>query len=89
MAYGTHFFQDLVESKIFPLALFPQEKETVFQWEFFEHAPNVLPDLLPDDAAMGDVITVIDVLANTGGRLLEIIMDADQDYALGYLRPYA
>jgi hypothetical protein len=88
MAYGTHFFQDLVEARIFPLALFPDEPGVVFNWDFFEHAPNALPDLLPDDADMTDVITVIDVPAATGGCLLEIVMDAERDEALGYLRRY-
>ena len=50
MAYGTHFFQDLVEAKIFPLALFPNEPGNLFRWSFFEAAPNHLADFLPDDA---------------------------------------
>jgi hypothetical protein len=35
------------------------------------------------------VLTVIDVPAVADGRLLEIVMDADHDEALGYLRYYA
>jgi hypothetical protein len=89
MAYGTHFFQDLVEAQIFPLALFPDEPESVFNRDFFDGAPNILPDLLPDDAGLADVITVIDVQAASDGRLLEIVMNADEDEALGYLRRYS
>lgn len=88
MAYGTHFFQDLVEARIFPLALFPEDPETVFNWEFFDAAPNVLPELLPEDAAAADTVCVIDVPAFAGGRLVEIVMDADRDEAMGYLRYY-
>ncbi len=88
MAYGTHFFQDLVEARIYPLALFPSEPGNLFRWSFFEAAPNLLPDLLPDDAAMADTITVVDILAASGGKLLEIVMDADRDEALGYLKRY-
>ncbi len=87
MAYGTHFFQDLVEARIFPLALFPTEPGILFNWAFFEDAPNLLPQLLPADAAMAEYITVIDVPAVSSGRLLAIIMNADKDQALGYLRP--
>ncbi len=88
MAYGTHFFQDLVEAQIFPLALFPHEPGNVYNWGFFNNARNMLPDLLPEDANLACVIRVIDVPAETGGRYLEIVMDGEHDEALGYLRGY-
>jgi len=88
MAYGTHFFQDLVEAEIFPLALFPNEPDVCFNWDFFKLSPNTLPDLLPEEQMWSDVLTVIDVPAVSDGRLLEIVMDADHDEALGYLRGY-
>jgi hypothetical protein len=86
MAYGTHFFQDLVEARIFPLALFPRDDGVVFNWDFFGNAPNCLPDLLPDDSVHAPIITVIDVPAFTGGCVLDIVMDADEDEAMGFLR---
>ncbi|MBI5961130.1 MAG: hypothetical protein HY866_20505 [Chloroflexi bacterium] len=88
MAYGTHFFQDLVETKIFPLALFPGEPGVIFNCDFFDRAPNILCDLLPDDADLDDVIHVIDVPAHYDGKLLEIVMDGERDEALGYLKGY-
>jgi hypothetical protein len=88
MAYGTHFFQDLVETRIFPLALFPEDPNVTFNCPFFDHAPNVLADLLPEDADLADVIHVIDVPACCDDRLLEIVMDGERDEALGYLRAY-
>jgi hypothetical protein len=88
MAYGTHFFQDLVEAKIFPLALYPNEPEILFNWAFFEDSSNSLLDLLPNDAGFEDYITVIDIPAVANGRMLEIIMSADQDEALAYLKTY-
>lgn len=88
MAYGTHFFQDLVEARIYPLALFPKDADTIYNWTFFDNAPNQLANLLPDDAEWCDTITVIDVPAYTHGRKLELIMNADEDEALAYLRHY-
>ncbi len=88
MAYGTHFFQDLVEAKIFPLALFPREEGIIFNWDFFDNSPNILSDLLPDDAELAAIVNVVDVPAITGGRLIEIIMDTEHDMALGYLKCY-
>jgi hypothetical protein len=88
MAYGTHFFQDLVEARIFPLALFPNDSGSLFRWDFFENAPNVLPELLPNDASLADYITVIDIPTVSDGRMLELIMNGEHDEALAFLRYY-
>jgi hypothetical protein len=85
-SYGTHFFQDLVEAGIYPLPLYPDDANTVFNWEFFRNAPNVLEQLLPGDAALSDTIKVIDVPAVVDGRKLSIVMNGEQDRALGYLK---
>jgi hypothetical protein len=88
VSYGTHFFQDLVESGIHPLALYPGQGETVFNWEFFREMPSSLANLLPEFAAYVDVVHVIDVPAVAQGRMVEIIMDGEESRALAYLRDY-
>ena len=88
VSYGTHFFQDLVEAEIFPLALFPDDPGVTYNWDFFNSAQNLLLDLLPDDADLSDVIRVIDVPAEADGRHLEIVLDGEHDEGLGYLRRY-
>ncbi|MDH7486414.1 MAG: PEP/pyruvate-binding domain-containing protein [Anaerolineae bacterium] len=85
VSYGTHFFQDLVEANIYPLPLYPDEKDTVFKRAFFDDTPNVLADLLPEEAGLAPYVKVIDVAAATGGRLLEVVMNADEEKAIGYL----
>jgi hypothetical protein len=85
VSYGTHFFQDLVESGIYPLPLYPDDKSTVFNRAFLDGAPNVLPDLLPADASYATCVKVIDVPAASNGRFLEIVMNGEQDEALAYL----
>jgi hypothetical protein len=88
-SYGTHFFQDLVEAQIHPLALFPGQGKSLVNWRFFRKSPNVLADLLPKWAQYADYIRVIDVATTTRGRLLEVIMDGEKGQALGYLRRYS
>lgn len=88
VSHGTHFFQDLVEANIYALPLYPDEPETVFNRAFFEDSPNLLPDLLPGDAAYAQYVRVIDVRAASGGKLLEVIMNAEEERALAYLRRY-
>jgi hypothetical protein len=87
-SHGTHFFQDLVEAEIHPLALYPDQGDTQFNWSFFRDSPNALADLLPDYAAYADYVRVIDIPAVAQGRFLEVIMDDEENQALGYLRHY-
>jgi hypothetical protein len=87
-SYGTHFYLDLVESRIYPLPLYSDDPGTALNREFLRTAPNALPDLLPQDASYSPYVKVIDVPAVAAGRYLEVVMIAEQEEALGYLRRY-
>ena len=39
-SYGTHFFQDLVEAQIYPLAVYPEEAGDHLNMEFINKAEN-------------------------------------------------
>jgi len=88
VSYGTHFFQDLVESRIYPLPLYPNAPDTVFNRAFFDATVNALEELLPADARYASFVKVIDVPAVTGGCFMELVMDGEQDEALAYLTRY-
>ncbi len=88
VSYGTHFFQDLVETEIYPLALYPDRDETTLNWRFFRESANELPTLLPNCAPYAEYVRLIDVPAVTQGRMLEVIMDGESSQALGFLRHY-
>jgi len=88
LSYGTHFFQNLVEARIYPLPLYPHQDGTVFKTAFFQESPNVLKDLLPSDGKYAEYIRVIDVPDVTDGRYLEVVMDSEKGKALGYLKRY-
>ncbi len=85
-SYGTHFFQDLVEASIYPLALYPDEPGDYLNRAFFEESPNVLPELLPADAPLADYVRVIHIPSVTGGRKAEVVMNSQENRAIGYLR---
>jgi hypothetical protein len=89
LSFGTHFFLALVEAEIHPLALYPGQGETIFNWRFFRESPNILAELLPDCAQYAEYIRVVDVPRAAQGRLLEVIMDGEKSQALGYLRHYS
>ena len=84
-SYGTHFFQDLMEARIYPLALSLDEPE--FQRSFFEGSENVLGELLPGDAGWSGVVRVIDVDRAAGGANVELVMDGEAGEAMAYLVP--
>ena len=85
-SYGTHFFQDLVESNIYPLALYPDNPEITFDQNFLDNAPNQLGHLLPDDASYADYIKVINVPSVSDGKHLRVVMNSEEDKAIGYLK---
>lgn len=84
-SFGSHFFQDLVESDIQYLALYPDDRECVYDERFLRRGPNVLAAMLPEFAGLADVVRVIDVRAARGGRTLRVDMDEDAQKAAGYL----
>jgi len=61
LSFGTHFFQDLVETGIFYLALFPERKEVVFNADYLRRAKNLFKELMPESAKFEDLIGVYDV----------------------------
>ena len=85
LSFGTHFFQDLVESAIRYLPLYPDDLGIVFNENFLLKSPNVLSEILPAYAHLADVVRVIDVPAVTDGRILKVAMNADLGEAMAWL----
>ncbi len=85
LSFGTHFFQDLVEARIRYLPLYPDDDGIVFNEKFFKEAPNIMPELIPEFADLADVVKLIDVPKATGGMILQVLLNADLDEAMGML----
>jgi len=85
LSFGTHFFQDLVESSIRYLPLYPDDQGVVFRDSFLKGSRNILPVLLPEFAYLAHAVRVIDVPQTTGGRVLRLLMNADLDEAVAFL----
>ncbi|HSD66423.1 MAG TPA: nucleotidyltransferase domain-containing protein, partial [Vicinamibacteria bacterium] len=85
LSFGTHFFQDLVESNIRYLPLYPDDPDVVFNEAFFRRATNALASLAPEFEGLADVVRVIDVPRATEGRVLRLLMNGDLDEAVGLL----
>jgi hypothetical protein len=89
VSFGTHFFNDLVESGINYLPLYPDDPEVVWNDAFFNDSPNCLAEVVPEFADMDGVVRVIHVPDVANGSHLQVIMDAEADKALGFLAPPA
>ena len=61
LSFGTHFFQDLVESDIFYAALFPQKENVVFNKDKLAEMPNLLTDIFPEEHKYDNVVKVYGV----------------------------
>ncbi len=85
VSYGTHFFQDLVESQIIYLPLYPDDAAAEFQAEFFKTAPNALLDLLPDAAKYESILRLIDVPQATNGVFAKTVADPQHSQAVCFL----
>jgi len=84
-SFGTHFFQDLVESNIKYIPLYPDDPGTVFNEIILLGTSNILADILPEFSYLDKVIRVIDVANSFDGKALHINMNAELGEALAYL----
>ncbi|MHC4666408.1 MAG: PEP/pyruvate-binding domain-containing protein, partial [Planctomycetota bacterium] len=71
LSFGTHFFQDLVEADVFYVAIFPKRNESTFHSEWFEEAPNLLGEILPEMNKYENVVKV----CNLKDGQLQVIAD--------------
>jgi len=85
LSFGTHFFQDLVEASIRYLPLYPDDPNIRFNEEFFTGAQNILPEILPEFSTLAETVRVIDIAKATDGLSLQVLMNEDNEQAVGFL----
>ncbi len=85
LSFGTHFFQDLVEASIRYLPLYPDEKDVIFNETFFENSDNMLARFAPDYEDLANIIKVINVPESYGGKILRLLMNAEEESAIAYI----
>jgi len=84
VSYGTHFFNDLVEAQITPIAILPDQAKTVFKENLIHQAPNQLASIASDLASYDSVVHVIHIPSLTNGRLLQVYMDDKKQQGIGF-----
>ena len=84
-SFGTHFFQDLVEANIFPLAIYFDDDDVIFNRDFFYKTPNCAADFLPGDKNLPECLQLIRVSDYRAGAHLVLVMDDDQGRSVAFL----
>ena len=85
-SFGTHFFQDLLESSIYPLAIYLDDDDVIFNQKFFYKSPNYLLEYLPEAKDLVDVLRLIRVSDFREGHHIHLIMDGEVGRAVAYFK---
>ena len=82
---GTHFFQDLLESQIYPLAIYLDDAQNTFDRGFFYQTPNCAADWMDLPAELSDTLRLIRVSDYRPGSHLRVVMDDENSRAVAFL----
>jgi hypothetical protein len=86
-SFGTHFFQDLVEANIYPLAIPMDDVDVAFNRDFFYNTPNRMPEWMPEQATLADCLRLIEVASFHPGCHLDLVMEDEKSKAIAFLVP--
>jgi hypothetical protein len=82
---GTHFFQDLMEGQIFPLGIFLNDPNSIFQQKFFDETPNHVEDWIKLDEKWSKYLRLIRVADFRTGHHLHLVMKGEEALAMAFL----
>jgi hypothetical protein len=83
-SFGTHFFHDLVESQIIPLAVQTKEGQS-FNFDFFAQKTEVPAKWQEKFKGLEHCVKVLHVPTLAQGASLHVVIDASRPLAVGYL----
>ncbi|MEW6405577.1 MAG: PEP/pyruvate-binding domain-containing protein [Chloroflexota bacterium] len=84
-SFGTHFFQDLMEAHIYPLAVFLDDKNTIFKRDLFYSTPNRLLEFIDVDARLTNTLRLISIQDYKASHHMDLVMDGEKSRAVAYL----
>ena len=82
---GTHFFQDLLEAQIYPLAIVLDDPQTIFQRDFFDGSPNHLTGVYLGGRLMESALRLIRVADFRKSHYMRIVMNDEKSLAVAFL----
>jgi hypothetical protein len=86
-SFGTHFFQDLMEAHIYPLAVFLDDKDVLFNQDFFYKTPNRVQDFISVNKRLIQTLRLLAVMDFRPDHHMDLVMDGQKGRAVAYLVP--
>jgi len=77
VSYGTHFFQDLVEDRIFYLAVYPGLTDNFLNEEYLRNESNVFSGMVPEFKTLAPIVRVIKM-----EKPFTLVMDRQKNRAI-------
>ncbi len=84
-SFGTHFFQDLMEAQIYPLAVFLDDQDARFNHDFFYQTPNRLLEFISVDKRLTRALRLLSIEDYRPGHHMDLVMDGQKGRAVAYL----
>ena len=84
-SFGTHFFHDLVESKIIPLAVQTGNGQ-VYNAEYFQQKTPVPPEWAEEFEDLESCVKLMHVPSLSKGQKLQVMIDGARPLAMAYLQ---
>ncbi len=84
-SFGTHFFQDLMEAQIYPLAINLDDPDAIFNHEFFYDTPNRLTEWVEASDTLCNCLRLIAVEDFRPKHTLDLVMDDEENQAVAFL----
>lgn len=85
VSLGTHFFNNLVESDVLYLVMYPEKDEYILNKSFLENAKNILTSLIPGSERWVDVVKVIDLTNDQIRQKMNLHMNAYTQQGICYI----
>jgi len=82
---GTHFFQDMLEAQIYPLAIVLDDPQTIYNRDFFYGLPNRVEEFITLEEPLCSALRLIRVCDLRAGCHLNVVMSDDKGQAIAFL----
>ena len=82
---GTHFFQDLMEAQIYPLAISLDDPLSVFNRHFFYEMPDHTAEWINIDPSLAACLRLIKVSDYQPDSFIKVVMNDEKGQALAFI----